>query len=354
MKKRVMMSLLLIGAFFVLAACGKKNEEEKKEEVKDYDIEQIVELGNYIGLEYKKIDTEATEDEIKSEFDRFLASHPEKITDKPVEKGDTANINYVGKKDGVAFDGGTAEGYNLVIGSGSFIAGFEDGLIGHKPGETVDLNLKFPEEYHAKNLAGAAVVFTVTINYIERAPKELTDEFVTKNSEYKTIANMRTEVKKKIQDEKKIRVRNITHEKLLEQVIKASKIKDIPESLLKSYRDNYLNYYAENAKANKMSLEEYLQKAHRITVEDMNKKADELAEKLSKQKLVIEAIAAKEHLDATGEEYKAELEELYKESGYDKTMDKETFETTLGKENIKNVVLAKKVLKLLEDKGVAK
>lgn len=363
MKKKWILALLFASMLFALSACGKKAEEKVEEktenneemEVESYNVDDYVtELGNYKGLEYEKRDVEPTEEEVKAELDAFLAKHPEKVTDRAVAKGDTANIDFVGKKDGVPFEGGKAEGFNLVIGSGKFIPGFEDGLIGHKTGETVDLNLKFPDTYHAEELKGAAVVFTVKINHIETPPKELTDEMVAKSTDVKTVAEFKAKVKKEIYDRKKISARNLVHGELLKQVIKASKIKEIPESLMKSYQNDYIQYYEGNAKANKMSLEDYLKKVWNMTVEDMKKNAAELAKNMSEQKLIVEAIAKKEKFDTTEEEYKVELEEYYKESGYATKMDKETFEKTVGKQNIKNVVLAKKVLKLLEENGKEK
>ena len=144
------------------------------------DVEQYVTLGEYKGLQVTvtepAVDDATLETELESVYFANVTAENGGITDRAVAEGDTINLDYEGKKDGVAFSGGTAAGASLTIGSGQFIAGFEEGLVGVKPGETVDLDLTFPEEYHSADLAGQAVVFTVTVNYIQ--PTEMEDSVV--------------------------------------------------------------------------------------------------------------------------------------------------------------------------------
>ena len=175
--KRLICFLMVTATVLGLAGCGKK----AKRQLYNDKLSKYITLADYKGL---KVDTKS--DEFKKYYDNMISSDVSsnnlyvKKTEGTVANGDTANIDYTGKKDGVAFDGGTAEGYDLKIGSNSFIDGFESGLIGKKIGDTVDLNLKFPENYNSAELAGKAVVFTVKINYVkteeERKPEDYYSE----------------------------------------------------------------------------------------------------------------------------------------------------------------------------------
>ena len=176
MKKHVRLTLCCAAAVMLAAGCGKKSDtaeetttaaSETQAEITDKG--EVTKLGEYKGMEVTKEDTTVTDDEVVTRIQNILAANPEiiEITDRPAQEGDTVNIDYVGMKDGVAFDGGTAEGYDLELGSGVFIDGFEDGLIGANTGEERSLNLTFPENYGNADLAGQAVVFDVTVNKIE-------------------------------------------------------------------------------------------------------------------------------------------------------------------------------------------
>ena len=185
--------LMVVGAF---TACGASDEAQQ------VPVEQYVTLGAYKGVEVVVEKMAVSEDEIESYafqiYNSLISADNGGIKDRAIELGDTANIDYVGKKDGVAFDGGTASGYNLGIGSGSFIDGFEEGLVGVKPGETVDLNLTFPEGYQAEDLAGQKVVFTVTVNYIlPAAPADMEDAVVAgfDNEAYTNVAELNVRTK---------------------------------------------------------------------------------------------------------------------------------------------------------------
>ena len=194
MKKKTLGFLAAVLSMCMLAGCGAKDTGDgtdaatgagaESTALKDMDVDKYVTLGEYKGLEVSVDTVEVDEDEwdslVNNVYYENITAENGGIMDRAVETGDTVNIDYEGKKDGVAFDGGTAQGYDLTIGSGSFIAGFEDGLIGVMPGETVDLNLTFPENYGKSDLAGQAVVFTVTVNYIQPAQDgEFSDEVIS-------------------------------------------------------------------------------------------------------------------------------------------------------------------------------
>ena len=175
MKKHVRLTLCCAAAVMLAAGCGKKSDTAETTtaaettEAEITDKGEVTKLGQYKGIEVTKEDTTVTDAELDQRIASILQANPEitEITDRPAQEGDTVNIDYVGMKDGVAFDGGTAEGYDLELGSGAFIDGFEDGLIGANVGEERSLNLTFPEDYGNADLAGQAVVFYVTVNKIE-------------------------------------------------------------------------------------------------------------------------------------------------------------------------------------------
>ena len=196
MKKKTLGFLAALLSVCMLAGCGAKDTGDgtgsgsgagtESTALKDMDVDKYVTLGEYKGLAVTVDTVEVDEDEwdslVNNVYYGNITAENGGITDRAVETGDTVNIDYEGKKDGVAFDGGTAQGYDLTIGSGSFIDGFEDGLIGVMPGETVDLDLSFPEVYpNNPDLAGQPVVFTVTVNYIQPAQDGQLDDEVISN-----------------------------------------------------------------------------------------------------------------------------------------------------------------------------
>ena len=218
MKKFLSLFLITVLVMTFMSACGKEESEKKDRILYTENLSKQIELGKYKGIEI-----DSSSEDYKKEFDAVVKSDVEnnklyaKKEEGEIKKGDTANIDYVGKKDGVAFEGGTAQGHDLEIGSGSFIPGFEDGLIGKKIGETVDLNLTFPKEYQKADLAGKAVVFTVTINYVTTKDPLSPAEF------YKDLGF--ASENKYLEDANKRTAENIIMAKLEE----TSKIKEYPK-----------------------------------------------------------------------------------------------------------------------------
>ena len=269
----------------------------------------IEKLANYKGVEYTKVDTVVTDAEVEEKVKEFLKNYPEKITDREIKKGDTVNIDYEGKKDGVAFDGGTAKGTDLNIGSGSFIPGFEDGLIGKKPGETVDLNLTFPKDYHSEELKGAKVVFTVKINYIVgNAPKKLTDELVKENTEFATSADYEEDVRKKLEESKKDAAKE----------------------------SNLAAQYG-------LKLEDIVKNQFKLTEEEFDKEVKAQATNSAKQLVVVRAIAEAEKLEVSDDEYKTALNTYYENSGAKGSIDVAAYESQVGKGNLMDLILLDKV-----------
>ena len=228
----------------------------------DYKALDYVTLGEYKNLNVTLASTAVTDEEIDAEISSRLTQKEkvETLTEGTVEKGDTANIDYEGIKDGEAFQGGTDKGFDLVIGSGSFIEGFEDGLIGKSVGETVDLNLTFPEGYQNAEMAGQDVVFHVTINSIKRTP-ELTDELAAEisESEYKTVDEYRASVEQTLKEGKASTRDSEKTNDLMTQVYNNSKINDYPAELVAFTKQQYVDYYEQYAQQSEMSLSDFIE-----------------------------------------------------------------------------------------------
>ena len=320
----------------------------------NYDLDQLVELGDYKNLTYTIADTSVTEEEIDTEIGYKLKEYetPEQITDRAAEDGDTVNIDFEGKMDGETFNGGSAEGYTLVLGSGSFIDGFEDGLVGVKPGEKVTLDLKFPDEYpNNPDYAGKDVTFDVTLNYIhgETITPELDDDFVVSLGldDVKTVDDYREYVRGQLTESKESDAESSMRNELVEKAVSNAKVKDLPEELVEQYKNEYTSYYSEYAQYFGMELEDFLtQYMNNMTVEDLEKEAQTYGEDAAKHMLVICAIARAEGLDNTDEGYDEKLADYAEQNNFDSV---ETFEETYGKEYLKQVIINERVFDFLVD-----
>ena len=376
MKKRIALAFMTGFCVAALAACGgtkaakvetdtaaasetAATETEAETETEayyayNYDLDQLVSLGDYKGLTYTIADTSVTEEEIDTEIGYKLKEYeaPEQITDRAAEDGDTVNIDFEGKMDGETFNGGSAEGYTLVLGSGSFIDGFEDGLVGVKPGEKVTLDLKFPEEYpNNPDLAGKDVAFDVTINYIhgETITPELNDEFVVSLGldDVKTVDAYREYVRGYLTEGKISDAESSMRNELVEKAVANAQVKELPEELVEQYKNEYTSYYSEYAQYFGMELEDFLtQYMNNMTVEDLEKEARTYGEDAAKHMLVICAIAKAEGLDNTDDGYDEKLADYAEQNNFDSV---ETFEETYGKEYLKQVIINERVFDFLAD-----
>lgn len=232
--KRIICVLLAMLTMVAFAGCWKK----AKRQLYNGKLSKYITLADYKGL---KVDTKS--DEFKEYYNNVISSDVSsndlyvKKTEGTVANGDTANIDYTGKKDGVAFDGGTAEGYDLKIGSNSFIEGFETGLIGKKIGDTVDLNLTFPENYNSAELAGKAVVFTVKINYVKTEEERKPEDYYSELG-FKSLDKYTADVTERA-------VKNY----LLDKVKSGSKIKEYPQTEIDTMYGSYKNMLEQNLKS---------------------------------------------------------------------------------------------------------
>ena len=325
MRKRFLAVVMCVCLGMTMFACGASKDDNTKETESgtseatepayteedlvddsngDLNILDYVDLGDYKGIELTKSITKVTDDEVTNEME----SKAVELTgsDVTVEDGDTAIIDFVGKLNGVAFDGGTASNYELEIGSGSFIDGFEDGLIGVKKGDTVDLNLTFPESYPSTELAGKDVVFTVTVNGVKRKP-QLNDEWLAANTNYATLAEFAAETKQKLEDAAETTASNTLESSGLDQVISNSTVKKYYKSLIEQGESQYEKRLNAYASAYGKSLSELLA-AQGMTESQYQNQKQKQAVSYAQVAMVVYAIAQ----DAGLSEADAERNHLYR------------------------------------------
>ncbi len=312
------LAALALAALMVatLGGCKKaKKEDEKKETSNNIELS-----------EYTKLSVDWESDYNSQLLDSALSAYTttKKVTDRAIKQGDVANIDYAGYKDGVAFDGGTAQGQDLEIGSGQFIPGFEEGLVGVKPGKTVDLNLTFPENYGSADLAGQDVVFTVTVNYITERTASEEDTLQAKNE--------------------------IWGEAVFNQVLEKSECSDYPQDQVDYFRKKYEELYTSMATSNGYNSLEEFYTAVGETEESFNKIIKDYAEHSVKRQLVAEAIAEKEGIEVTDKEYKSGVEKY----AADNQQTAEEFEEANEKSLIESELLIEEVTDFLAKNSTCK
>lgn len=353
MRKRFLAVVMCVCLGMTMFACGASKDDNTKETESgtseatepayteedlvddsngDLNVLDYVDLGDYKGIELTKSITKVTDDEVTNEME----SKAVELTgsDVTVEDGDTAIIDFVGKLNGVAFDGGTASNYELEIGSGSFIDGFEDGLIGVKKGDTVDLNLTFPESYPSTELAGKDVVFTVTVNGVKRKP-QLNDEWLAANTNYATLAEFAAETKQKLEDAAETTASNTLESSGLDQVISNSTVKKYYKSLIEQGESQYEKRLNAYASAYGKSLSELLA-AQGMTESQYQNQKQKQAVSYAQVAMVVYAIAQDAGLSEADAEYQTILNDLA--NNYN--MDAATFSSTYGESLVKSSVMS--------------
>lgn len=341
MKRILSLTLIIFSLLTLLTACGKN----KTILYSSADFDKVLTLA-----EYKGITLDTSSDEFMAFYDNAIISdiknnnlYVEK-TEGTVQNGDIANIDFVGKKDGEAFDGGTAEGYELEIGSGSFIDGFESGLIGAEIGKTVDLNLTFPEDYGKEELNGADVVFTVTVNSVQTTngvePKDIYEDLG-----YETLKQYENATKERA-----------TEEYFLDLIRSNSEIKEYPKEDIKTLNtqikdaldSNINSYYG-------MSLEAYITQGGLTMIEFENDLIDNQIKPLIESTMPLYAILDKEGVTVTEKDIEAKLKELveeYKAAG--STVDADTIKKSAGEYSIENLVVEEKALEIIKENAKIK
>ena len=393
MKKRALIMLALAACIFT-AGCSQKKETEKATEktqasveteastdhtksedaaAEDMDQEageaaeeaiaqEIRQRPTYRALDYVTVGeyknlpvTPITMDEmVDQRITQALsaASKYEKLEEGIVQSGDIANIDYEGKQDGVPFPGGTAAGYDLTIGSGSFIDGFEDGLIGVAIGDTVDLNLTFPEQYHSEKLAGAAVVFTVKVNYVQRAPETITDDLVKEltDSEYTNVADYRASLEEEITPDFENYKESGIYTELMTQVYNNCTINDYPPELIEYGVASMTDYYKQYAQSNNMEWEDFLSQALGMDEASFKEAAESSTRNGLQQELILMAIAETEGLDQVSDgEYQQKCEEYTQSLGYESV---DEFKAEYDPEMIRVSIVIEKAQKFVRDNAL--
>lgn len=314
----------------------------------EVDVMPEVKLGEYKGMEVPAQDTIVTDADVDDALETKRQQQAELVLkeDKPAEKGDTVVIDYKGSVDGEEFDGGSAENYSLELGSGSFIPGFEDQLIGHNADEDVDVNVTFPEDYHAKNLAGKDALFKVKIHEIkEKQLPELDDDFAKDvDEDVDTLAELKEKTKKQLQEEKDNQAKAAIEDAAINKAVANAEIQDIPQAMLDDDTNRQMQQYLAGMQQQGISPQMYFQ----ITgtkEEDLKKQFANDAAQRVKTNLVLEAIVDDANLDATDEEIAKEISDLAKQYG----MEEDAVKKALSKDMLMHDIKIRKAVDLVAD-----
>lgn len=351
-KSRLYLKMITVAAMTlavaVFAGCGTV-DESKKEYVDEINVKDYVKLGEYKGLEVTQPDPVEITDEYRDSYINYMLSlNPA----DGVMNGDTVNIDYSGKLDGVAFDGGTAAGQNLTIGSGQFIPGFEEGLIGYKVGDTVDIELTFPEDYLSVEMAGKTVIFTVTINSIMAAqPQELTDEYVQGlGIEYSTVEEYKQYVYDMLQMQEQQAYESNVENALVTSIMATCEfLKEPPQSMQDRYEETLTANLTTEAAMYGRSLEEYMQLYYGMDIETYGEEIKKQALKSAQNFIMLKAIADIEGIEVTGEELQIEMEQMSVKAGYESV---DEYKEAINARGYKEMMLGTKVLDMLRENAV--
>lgn len=314
----------------------------------EVDVMPEVKLGEYKGMEVPAQDTTVTDADVDDALETKRQQQAELVLkeDKPAEKGDTVVIDYKGSVDGEEFDGGSAENYSLELGSGSFIPGFEDQLIGHNADEDVDVNVTFPEDYHAKNLAGKDALFKVKIHEIkEKQLPELDDDFAKDvDEDVDTLAELKEKTKKQLQEEKDNQAKAAIEDAAINKAVANAEIQDIPQAMLDDDTNRQMQQYLAGMQQQGISPQMYFQVTG-TKEEDLKKQFANDAAQRVKTNLVLEAIVDDANLDATDEEIAKEISDLAKQYG----MEEDAVKKALSKDMLMHDIKIRKAVDLVAD-----
>lgn len=308
-----------------------------------------VTLGKYMGVQVTKIDTSVTDEEVDAEVERERESNARMVTvdDRAIADGDTAVIDFEGFMDGVPFEGGAGENHSLVIGSHSFIDTFEEQLIGKNTGDDVEVNVTFPEDYQAEELAGKPALFKVKINEIKaKELPELDDEFAQDVSEFDTLGEYKEELKKKLEGRKQEEAKRTKEEEAIQKIVDKSKM-EIPDAMIDTQVQSMLEDFANRVSQQGLSFEQYMQFTG-TTVEQMREQMRPDAVKRIQSGLVLEAIAKEENIEVSEEDIDAEIEKIAGMYGMEVDKMKEQMDKNV-KEDMKKDLAVQKAVELIMD-----
>ena len=293
-----------------------------------------VTLGAYKGVEVDKIEVSVTDEEVEADLKQQQENNSRVVSvERPVADGDIAVIDYEGFADGVAFDGGKGEDYSLTIGSHSFIDNFEEQLIGKNAGEECEVNVTFPEEYHAKELAGKPAVFKVTVKEVkEKQLPELNDEFAGEVSEFETLEAYKEDIRKKLTEKKEAEAKNQKEDAVITAVIENAQM-EIPEAMVETQQRQIVDEFAQRLQMQGLSMEQYFQFTG-LSYQHMMEQVKPQAERKIKSRLVLEAVVAAENIAATEEDYEEEIKRMAE--GY--RMEADKIKELMGEQGKKQIM----------------
>ena len=312
-------------------------------------VKPEVKIENYKGIEAEKTVKKATAEEVNQEIEsvRMRNSRMIDITDRAAQKDDTAVIDYEGFVDGVAFEGGKGEKHPLRLGSGQFIPGFEEQVIGHNVGDSFDVNVTFPTEYHAENLAGKEAVFKVTVHELKyNELPELDDEFAKDVSEFDTFAEYKADVKAKIQKKHDKEADNYVEEQIIDALIEKLEA-DIPEAMIDTEAENLLRDYDNNLRMQGMNLSDFV-KYTGMSLDNLREQFRPRAERQVKTRLALEKIAEIEKIKVAAKE----IEEEFKRIADMYNIDVEEVKKVIEADNLKKDLAVQKAVDLVKKEAV--
>ena len=320
-------AVAIVMAALIMTSCS--SGAKIPEEYKYADFSQYIKLADYKGVEYTKVTGDVSAEEVKSYIDNQLASNEEttEIKEGTVKEDSIVNIDYVGSIDGVEFEGGTAQNQELDIANSHYIAGFAEGIVGHKVGETFDLHVTFPENYGKEELNGKDAVFKTTINFmVEKKAAKYSDEWVANNTEYKTTKEYDEYVKDLLSKEKLDSADSTQKSEVFQKLMEGSEVLEYPEAELASRTEQVKKRYTEYATSSGMELDQLIEQMG-MNADSFNEMAEENAKNQVAQELILYAIKNSEGLDLKQSAYNDYLKGLLEDAG----MTEEAFKEQNGK-----------------------
>ena len=379
MKKRGLLVLGLLTLTIAVGGCGKKEETQPtsssavssvsesetgsislsavevpadyvppttlSELTADLDLDKLVTLGEDKGLEVTKEIAEVSDADIDSAVTDALENTYVEV-DRAAENGDTVNIDYVGTMEGEEFEGGSDSGFDLKLGSDSFIDGFEDGLVGAKKGDVVTLDLTFPKNY-TEELSGKAVQFKVTVNKVQTTSKEISEEWVKANTEFETVEDYRRDIRVSLETQNNADAEDTMEAEAWKMVLENSKVNDYPEEMVqygRYYYDQMLKSYCTQSG---ITVEQYME-AKNLTADDYKEMQTAYAQSMAGQLLIMAAIEKAEGISAEDEEYQESLKELIEASG----VDEDTFFSYYERFSVEQSLMLERMNRIIADNAV--
>lgn len=351
MKKKLI--TIVLAAFMALTAvaCGEKDTSDLVY-LKDFDASKYVELGDYKNVEISLEKPTVTDEEVERTVQYLLQSRPVStpVTGRAAELGDVANIDYEGKMDGVAFEGGTAAGYDLALGSGGFIAGFEDGVVGMEIGETKDLELSFPDPYNPNpDLSGKPVVFTVTLNSLSiQEPAKLNDEFVAGLGleECSNVEEFRKFLEDDLMERKTLQYEDDKANAIVGELEKGAAYKEAPDGMVDRMKDTLLSNITVYAQAYGTDVGTYVSNIYGGTAEEYEETIRAQASLMAQRYIMLAAIAQEEGIVVSDEELDEQLKEEAESSGYKEVED---YKAQIDTEAYREYLLVEKMMDYLAE-----